>query len=213
MPQPKLQLCIPSTRSCRTAGRAAGSRGCEAARVVLLGKDHERERAEKERRLLRRGAPRPAGVRGDDARGLRGVPGPSHPAPGTTCAAAVGPRRVNNPFTHVKPCRRDFVGNLCCQRLNLTQGAQVDTSGARPCSSCCSAARVRRNEPLPSQSGVISAPSPWPRSRCRGQRAGMVPSAALKPASSLTPWREDEEERVRTLSLDGVDESCFLSTH
>lgn len=41
---------------------------------------------------------------------------------------------------------------------------------------------------------------------------GMVLSACLKSASSLTPWREDEEERVRKLSSDGVDESCFLST-
>lgn len=41
---------------------------------------------------------------------------------------------------------------------------------------------------------------------------GMVLSAFLKSASSLTPWREDEEERVRKLSSDGVDESCFLST-
>lgn len=42
---------------------------------------------------------------------------------------------------------------------------------------------------------------------------GTVPSAAPQPASSLTPWREDEEERVRKLSIAGVDESCFLSTH
>lgn len=51
-------------------------------------------------------------------------------------------------------------------------------------------------------------------------RHGLAPGAGakglgmvLKAASSLTPWREGAEQSVRKLSIDGVDESCFLSTH
>lgn len=56
------------------------------------------------------------------------------------------------------------------------------------------------------------SPVAMPRSRCREQRAGDGPISCPR-ASSLAPWREDEEEWVRKLGTDGVDESCFLSTH
>lgn len=57
------------------AGAPRG-RGCQAAAVVLLGKAHEREPREKQSR----GAPCPAGLGAEDARRMRGVSGPSHPA-------------------------------------------------------------------------------------------------------------------------------------
>lgn len=91
-------------------------RGCGEAGAVLFGKAHEREPGEKERR----GAPCAARrSRGGCAEAPRGIRTPPHRGTRTRTAGA-GPRRVNNTFAHGDTRGRDFVGNLCRQRLNLT---------------------------------------------------------------------------------------------
>lgn len=52
----------------------------------------------------------------EDARGLRGTA----PPPAPPHRHSTGPPRVNSTFTHVNNPGRDFLANLCRQRLNLT---------------------------------------------------------------------------------------------
>lgn len=91
--------CVPG----RQRGPGAGAAGCAVG-------EGPREGASRKATAWRcRGAPsaaEPAGCAG----------APRYPRPATP----PGPPRVNNTFTHVNTPGRDFVANLCRQRLNLT---------------------------------------------------------------------------------------------